>query len=77
MTGMACRAVAVDMADHWPCTAPPQFPSTLTYTAESVGIEASAVDLDEAGDILLSRLKQVSGGRPVTATRSAVQGHRA
>ncbi|HEX3778375.1 MAG TPA: alpha/beta fold hydrolase [Pseudonocardiaceae bacterium] len=77
LTGMGHRAAAVDLAGHGLRAARPECLRMRPCAAESLATEVSPVadvDLDEAGDLLVSQIKQVGGGRPITVVGHSAGG---
>src|ERR1700728_1556821 len=77
LTAAGRRAAAVDMAGHGLPAAWPQCLSERSRAAKDVATEPSPVagiGLDEAGDLLVSQIRQVGGGEPVTVVAHSAGG---
>ncbi|MFJ1709609.1 alpha/beta fold hydrolase [Kitasatospora sp. NPDC088346] len=70
-------AVAVDMAGHGLRAARPQCLTRRPLAPEALASEVSpvaGVDLDQASDLLISQIKEVGGGSPVTVVAHSMGG---
>ncbi|MGW1711874.1 alpha/beta fold hydrolase [Streptomyces sp. NPDC002156] len=70
-------AVAVDMAGHGLRAGRPQCLTRRPFDAEALATEMSpvaGVDLDHAGDLLVSQIKEVGRGGPVTVVAHSMGG---
>ncbi|WP_425247927.1 alpha/beta fold hydrolase [Streptomyces sp. NEAU-NA10] len=70
-------AVAVDMAGHGLRAGRPQCLTRRPLTPEALATEVSpvaGVDLDQAGDLLVSQIEQVGQGGPVTVVAHSMGG---
>ncbi|MET9793661.1 alpha/beta fold hydrolase [Streptomyces canus] len=70
-------AVAVDMAGHGLRAGRPQCLTRRPFDAEALATEVSpvaGVDLDQAGDLLVSQIKEVGQGGPVTVVAHSMGG---
>lgn len=77
VTASGRPAVAVDMAGHGLRAAHPGCLTKRPFDAQELATEASPVaevDLDEAGDLLVSQIKQVGHGGPVTVVAHSMGG---
>src|SRR5690606_9415771 len=71
------RAVAVDMAGHGLYARHPRWFTRQPYDAEAVVSEVSPVadvTLDDAAELLLSQIKLIGGGEPVTVAAHSAAG---
>lgn len=69
VAGMGRPAAAVDLAGHGLHAGRPQCLTRRPFDAEALATEVSpvaGVDLDQAGDLLVSQIKEVGRGGPVT-----------
>jgi pimeloyl-ACP methyl ester carboxylesterase len=69
LTGAGARALAVDMAGHGLRARRPAALTQRPFDADALAAEvspAAGVDLDQAGDLLVSQVKQLGAGAPVT-----------
>ena len=77
LTGAGVRALAVDMAGHGLRATRPAALFQRPFAAEALAAEASpvaGVDLDQAGDLLVSQVKRLGGGAPVTVVAHSMGG---
>ncbi|MGW1271728.1 alpha/beta fold hydrolase [Streptomyces sp. NPDC002491] len=77
VAGMGRPAVAVDMAGHGLRAGRPQCLTRRPFDAEALATEVSpvaGVDLDQAGDLLVSQVREVGRGGPVTVVAHSMGG---
>ena len=77
VTGAGVRALAVDMAGHGLRARRPAAVARRPFDPELLVTEVSPladVDLDQAGDLLVSQLKQLGGGSPVAVVAHSAGG---
>ncbi|MFI5799956.1 alpha/beta fold hydrolase [Streptomyces sp. NPDC051677] len=77
VAGAGRPAVAVDMAGHGLRARRPQCLTRRPFDPAAVATEVSpvaAVDLDQAGDLLVAQIKEVGRGRPVTVVAHSMGG---
>lgn len=77
VTGAGVRALAVDMAGHGLRARRPAAAARRPFDPDLLASEVSplaSVDLDQAGDLLVSQLKQFGGGGPVTVVAHSMGG---
>ena len=77
VAGAGVRALAVDMAGHGLRARRPAAVTGRPFDPELLAAEVSpvaAVDLDQAGDLLVSQVKQLGGGSPVTVVAHSMGG---
>lgn len=77
VTGAGVPARAVDMAGHGLRASRPAALYQRPFGAEALAAEVSpvaGVDLDQAGDLLVSQVKQLGGGAPVTVVAHSMGG---
>ncbi|GHB59583.1 peptidase M13 [Streptomyces umbrinus] len=77
VAAMGRPAVAVDMAGHGLRAGRPQCLTRRPFAADAVGTEVSpvaGVDLDQAGDLLVSQIRDVGRGGPVTVVAHSMGG---
>jgi pimeloyl-ACP methyl ester carboxylesterase len=77
VTGAGVRALAVDMAGHGLRARRPAALTRRPFDPELLATEVSPVadvDLDQAGDLLVSQVKQFGGGGPVAVVAHSMGG---
>jgi pimeloyl-ACP methyl ester carboxylesterase len=77
VTGAGVRALAVDMAGHGLRARRPAALTQRPFDPELLAAEVSplaAVDLDQAGDLLVSQIKELGGGSRVTVVAHSMGG---
>lgn len=77
VTGAGIRALAVDMAGHGLRARQPAARTSRPFDAGLLATEASPVadvDLDQAGELLVSQLEALGGGEPVTVVAHSMGG---
>jgi pimeloyl-ACP methyl ester carboxylesterase len=77
VAAMGRPAVAVDMAGHGLRAGRPQCLTRRPFAPEALATEVSpvaGVDLDQAGDLLVSQIKEVGRGGPVTVVAHSMGG---
>ena len=77
VTGAGARALAVDMAGHGLLARRPEALTRRPFDPGLLATEVSPVadvDLDQAGDLLVSQLEQLAGGNPVVVVAHSMGG---
>jgi pimeloyl-ACP methyl ester carboxylesterase len=77
LTGAGVRALAVDMAGHGLRARRPVALTRRPFDAGALAAEVSpvaGVDLDQAGDLLVTQVKQLGAGAPVTVVAHSMGG---
>lgn len=77
VAAMGRPAAAVDMAGHGLRASRPQCLTTRPLAPEAIATEVSpvaGVDLDQAGDLLVSHIKEIGRGGPVTVVAHSMGG---
>ena len=77
VTGAGARALAVDMAGHGLLARRPEAPSRRPFDPGLLATEVSPVadvNLDQAGDLLISQLERLGGGQPVIVVAHSMGG---
>jgi pimeloyl-ACP methyl ester carboxylesterase len=77
VTGAGARALAVDMAGHGLLARRPEAPTRRPFDPGLLATEVSpvaGVDLDQAGDLLISQLERLGDGTPVVVVAHSMGG---